>query len=266
MKLSVSLLQMDIVFGKPEENRKKVQDFVKQAMRDKPDVIVLPELWDTGYDLTRLQDIGDVDGKEGMALLSSLAKQYNVNIVGGSIAKRTDEGTTNTTFVFDRQGNNVGEYSKVHLFRLMDEEKYLVPGESTGFFHIDEVSCANFICYDIRFPEWVRLHAAKGAHVLFVTAEWPKPRVEHWRSLLISRAIENQSYVIACNRVGHDPNNEFGGHSMIISPWGEIVVEGDTSETILNGTIDVQDVEHVRKTIPIFEDRLPSLYEKYEKN
>lgn len=116
------------------------------------------------------------------------------------------------------------------------------------------------ICYDIRFPEWIRAHTTKGAEAIFVVAEWPEPRLAHWRSLLIARAIENQCYVIACNRVGNDANNIFAGHSMIIDPWGEIIAEAGEKEEILTASINLDKVTEVRKTIPIFADRKPEYY------
>ncbi|GAA3322609.1 hypothetical protein GCM10020331_043160 [Ectobacillus funiculus] len=88
------------------------------------------------------------------------------------------------------------------------------------------------------FPEWLRVHTSKGAEVLFVVAEWPLPRLVHWRTLLTARAIENQCYVVACNRAGSDPNNVFAGHSMIIDPWGEVVAEAGEGEEMLVGTLD----------------------------
>lgn len=94
-----------------------------------------------------------------------------------------------------------------------------------------------------------------------VVAEWPKPRVDHWRSLLISRAIENQCFVMACNRSGSDPNNTFGGHSLIIDPWGTVVAEGGLDEEIVYGEVDFSEVEAIRRQIPIFQDRRPDLYQ-----
>ena len=116
------------------------------------------------------------------------------------------------------------------------------------------------ICYDIRFPEWVRTHTAEGAEALFVVAEWPLARLAHWRALLIARAIENQCYVIACNRSGSDPDNVFAGHSMIIDPWGEVLAEGSETEEILHAEIDLDKVKEVRSMIPIFTDRKPDFY------
>ncbi|MBB6451948.1 putative amidohydrolase [Salirhabdus euzebyi] len=260
MTLKVALIQMNISFGNPEANYEKVRTKCKEASEKNVDVIVLPELWTTGYDLTRLDEIADVNGEKSYSFIAELAKDYNVSIVGGSIPKETDKGITNTLFVVNRKGEFVSEYSKAHLFRLMDEEKYLTEGNDEGSFILENIKSAGVICYDIRFPEWIRTHMLDQTKVLYVVAEWPKPRIDHWRALLISRAIENQCFVVACNRVGTDPKNEFGGHSLIVGPWGEVIVEAEDKETILYGEFNPEEVDKVRETIPIFTDRRPDLY------
>ncbi|KPC74679.1 hydrolase [Thermoactinomyces vulgaris] len=260
MKWKCAVIQMDIAFGQPEQNMAVAEQKIAAAAADKPDVIILPELWTTGYDLTRLDEIADPMAMKTKAFMSQLARQHGVHIIAGSVAERQGEGTWNTLIAFDRRGEQVGEYRKVHLFRLMNEEKYLQPGEQMGSFSLDGIPCAGVICYDIRFPEWIRKHVVAGAQVLFVVAEWPMPRLAHWRHLLITRAIENQCYVIACNRVGSDPDNTFAGHSLIIDPWGEIVAEAGPEEETLLAEIDLAQVPQIRKRIPIFSDRRPELY------
>ena len=261
MNPKVACLQIDLVFGDPEANIETVKkEIEKIAASEKPDVIVLPELWTTGYDLTRLDKIADPNGSKTIALVSSLAKTYEVNIVAGSVAKKTEAGVTNTMYVFNRQGELNHEYSKLHLFKLMDEHLYLNGGTENGLFQLDGLQSAGVICYDIRFPEWIRVHTAQGAEILYVVAEWPLPRLHHWRSMLISRAIENQCFVVACNRSGSDPKNEFAGHSMIIDPWGEILAEAGTEQTSLTAVLQMEKVKEIRKQIPIFKDRLPDFY------
>jgi omega-amidase len=260
VSIKVSCIQMDIAFGNPKVNYQTVKQKISEALTGRPDIIVLPELWTTGYDLTRLNEIADHEGKQTLEFLTTIAREHKVHIVGGSIAKRTSGGVFNTMFVVDNKGEFIGEYSKLHLFKLMDEHLYLESGTNEGLFQLEGTKCAGVICYDIRFPEWIRKHTTKGAEVLFVVAEWPFPRLSHWRSLLISRAIENQCYVVACNRSGKDPNNEFAGHSMIIDPWGEIVAEASEGDEILYGELNIEKVRSVREQIPIFDDRRPELY------
>lgn len=260
MKTKIAMIQMDIAFGDPSANRNTAQAKIKEAADQGSTLILLPELWTTGYDLTRLEEIAeDLEGPTHQ-LLKKLARDHRVTIAG-SIAERDKESFYNTMVAYNENGERVLNYRKVHLFRLMDEEKYLESGDTQGNFHLHNIPLAGAICYDIRFPEWMRTEMLGGARGLLVVAEWPKPRVDHWRSLLISRAIENQCFVMACNRSGSDPNNTFGGHSLIIDPWGTIAAEGGLDEEIVYGEVDFSEVEAIRKQIPIFQDRRPDLYQ-----
>lgn len=261
-KLNVALIQMDIAIGQPDVNYNKLAVLLEQAVAVpvKPDVIVFPEMWNTGYALERIHELADKNGARTEAMLAAFCQKHHVNIIAGSIADKIDEHVRNTIYVFNRKGEKVADYSKIHLFRLMDEEKYLTEGDHVGKADIDDVSAGLMICYDIRFPELTRKLALDGAKVLFVPAEWPHPRLHHWRTLLMARAIENQMYVISCNRVGISGTTSFFGHSMVIDPWGEIIAEGDEEEQLITATIDLTQVDEVRRKIPIFEDRRSELY------
>lgn len=259
---NIALLQMDICIGDPEANYAKLEQMLEEAVNGgtKPDVILFPEMWNTGYALEQLEQLADVEGQRTEELLSAFSRKHSVNIIGGSVAEKKQDGFYNTTFAYDRTGKRIGSYSKMHLFRLMDEEKFLKSGDQLGKLTIDGVEAGTMICYDIRFPELARKLALGGAQVLFVPAEWPHPRLAHWRTLLMARAIENQMFVISCNRVGISGTTSFFGHSMIIDPWGEVLAEGDESEQIIRASIPMSLVKEVRGKIPVFEDRRPALY------
>lgn len=260
MKFKISCIQMDIAFGNPSKNYQMASRLIEKAMAENPDIIVLPELWTTGYDLTRLDEIADRNAEQTIKFLQEETSRHKVHLVGGSVANRVDRGVENTLIIISKDGQPVQQYSKLHLFKLMDEHLYLEAGTEKGLFQLENQLFAGVICYDIRFPEWIRAHTAEGAAALFVVAEWPLQRLAHWRSLLIARAIENQCYVIACNRSGSDPNNRFAGHSMVIDPWGEVAAEAGENEEILSIEIDVDLVKDIRKQIPVFEDRKPQFY------
>ncbi|TDF96641.1 carbon-nitrogen family hydrolase [Paenibacillus piri] len=261
-KWNVALLQMDIAIGEPESNFSKLETMLEQAVTGgtKPDVIVFPEMWNTGYALERIHELADADGQRTRELLSAFSRKHGVNLIGGSIAEKKGGDIYNTIYAFNREGREAADYSKIHLFRLMDEEKYLKEGTTVGQLKVDDVPAGMMICYDIRFPELSRKLALGGAQILFVPAEWPNPRLHHWRTLLMARAIENQMFVVSCNRVGISGTTEFFGHSMIIDPWGEVLAEGGETEQIVRAEIDMGLVAEVRSRIPIFEDRRPGLY------
>ena len=260
MKRKIACVQMDIAYGQPDENCRRASNEIRMAADLNPDIIILPELWTTGYDLKRLDLIADQNGAETEAFLCRHAAAFQTSIIGGSIARKTNEGIYNTMIIADKDGRIVKSYDKLHLFRLMQEDHYLKAGSGHGDFTLDGLACAGFICYDIRFPEWLRKHSAAGAEVLFVTAEWPKERIAHWKAMLVSRAIENQAYIAAVNRCGSDPEHEYGGCSMIISPAGEILAEAGGTEEILTVEIDTDLVRSIREQIPVLTDRRPGFY------
>ena len=262
--MNIALIQSYIEMGDPIANKERIFDLMSRAVAadPKPDILVLPEMWNTGYALDRIHELADEDGRDTKKSLGAFAREHDVQIVGGSVAEKIGERIYNTMYIFNRQGEQVGSYSKMHLFRLMDEEKHLAAGNQAVTFELEEGLLAGAsICYDIRFPELSRTLALAGAKVLFVPAEWPHPRLNHWRTLLAARAIENQMYVVACNRVGVSGDTSFFGHSMIIDPWGEIVAEGGEDEAIITGNLDSSLTDDVRQRIPVFEDRRPNLYE-----
>lgn len=259
-RMRVSIIQMDIQFGDVSANRERAEKLIRQAASAGTDLVLLPELWTTAYDLERIEQLSDANGRQTIEQMGRLAKELNINILAGSVADKRDGHVYNTTYLFNRQGEPVASYSKLHLFRLMDEEKYLQAGSDLGQIEVDGFPCGTMICYDLRFPELSRQLALSGAKVLFIPAEWPHPRLHHWRTLQMARAIENQLYVISCNRVGKVGETEFFGHSMVIDPWGEILLEADDQEGIHHVEIDLSLVDTVRKRIPIFEDRRPDMY------
>jgi omega-amidase len=258
--MKIACVQMDIAFARPKNNFMAVEKYVSEAAKGGADVIIFPEMWNAGYALTELNRIADENGAKTKELLSYLAKTYEINIVGGSVATKKGTGYYNTMYVSDRSGSIVAQYDKAHLFKLMDEHLYMNEGQSKNLFTLDEIKCGGVICYDLRFPEWIRGHVLDEAKIMFIPAQWPKKRIDHWRILLQARAIENQCYIVAVNRVGSDPNNEFNGHSMVIAPWGELLLGDRTEEGIFYAELDLDEVDRVRKTIPIFQDRRTDLY------
>lgn len=259
--MKVSLIQMAIREAEPEHNRQKVLELLEKAVHDAPDVIVLPEMWTTGYALTELAAIADVNGKETIRDLGNFAKKHRVNVVAGSVATAKENHFFNTTYVFNREGQVLAAYDKVHLFGLMAEDDYLQAGKKESVFELDDVKAASVICYDIRFPEWVRTLMSSGAKVLFVVAEWPQERVEQWELLLRARAVENQAFVVAVNRVGAGISDHFSGHSLVIDPLGKVILQApDNQEGIFTAELDLTEVDKIRGHMPVFADRKPDLY------
>lgn len=258
--VKIALAQIDIAFAEPEKNFEKVRDLTLLAAEKKVDVVVFPEMWNTGYALSNLPELADSDGKRTQNFLTELSKKYQMNIVAGSVATAKSGKFYNSNYIFDAKGNLVSQYDKVHLFGPMEEDKFISSGKSENVFELAAVKSAAVICYDIRFPEWLRTNMKQGAKILYVVAEWPKQRIEQWQILLQARAIENQAFVVAVNRVGYDLNNCFNGHSLVIDPLGTILLDAGEEEGLQLIDIDVNQVDTVRGQIPVFADRKPELY------
>jgi omega-amidase len=259
VELKVSLGQMDVALGQPEQNLEKAKVMAAEARRRGSELLLLPELWSSGYDLARAAHYATSTGEGMCARMAELASAHSIYIVG-SLLEDSGKGYRNTAVVASPSGLLLGKYSKVHLFRPLEEHVYLVAGEETPVFDLPWGRSALAICYDLRFPELFRKYALAGAQVIFLVAEWPRPRVTHWQTLLQARAIENQLFIVACNRVGQSGEWSFFGHSSIYDPSGELVAGAGDEETLLTATLDLDLVNKVRGSMTVFEDRREVVY------
>ncbi|MFN2222627.1 MAG: carbon-nitrogen family hydrolase [Candidatus Promineifilaceae bacterium] len=260
MTITVSLAQMDIITGQVDENLSRARSMIAEAARRGSDLVLLPELWSTGYDLRNAANHAAALDAGIFAETATLAARYKLHVAGSCLSIIGPNAFGNTLVCFGPTGERLGEYSKVHLYRLMDEDKYLTAGDRPTVIDLPWGAAGLAICYDLRFPELFRKYALAGARMVILPAEWPRPRLAHWRTLLRARAIENQMFVIACNRVGETPGDHFPGHSAIVDPWGKAIVEGAEGEELLTAEIDLEEVIRFRELIPVFEDRRPDLY------
>lgn len=259
-KLNISLAQMNIALGDVRKNYSAMEKLVVEAARRGSHLVVFPELWSTGYALDRAKELASVINSDLFTQISTLATQNKISITG-SILERRGDLINNSAPFFAPNGRMLGIYRKIHLFRLMEEDQWLEPGASPLTLDLPWGKTSIAICYDLRFPELFRRYAVEGARLIVVPAEWPIERVEHWRALLVARAIENQCYILATNAAGQTGETVFGGHSMIVDPWGKIVVEAGDAPMMVTAEIELDLVEEVRERIPILSDRRPDLYE-----
>ncbi len=265
--LTISLIQMDCRLGEPAHNFDRAAEFVAEAAARRSTggshLVLLPELWSTAYALDRAVELAGplAQAPDGSPFgrVAALAQQHGVWL-GGSLLEENAGRFYNCFALYDPAGRLCAAYRKLHLFRLMEEEQYLGAGDATVLAETPWGATGLAICYDLRFPELFRRYALAGAQLLLLPAEWPHPRREHWRTLLRARAIENQCFVAACNRVGVTGNSSFFGASALIDPWGETLIEGGEAEMVLTATIDLSLVDAVRRRIPVFADRRPEVY------
>jgi len=259
--LKIAVIQMDVILGETDVNLKQMEKLVHEAAQIRPDVIVLPETWNTGYFPLNIAEQAVLSGRLAVRKMSELARDLQIYLVGGSISEGNNGQVVNTAKVFNRSGLEIASYQKIHLFSPGEENKFYTGGNKVVTFDIEGHLCGVIICYDLRFPELIRRLALDGVEILFVPAEWPHPRLEHWRTLLKARAIENQIFVIGCNGVGLGNGVKFCGHSSVLSPWGEIINEADEGEEILQAELSTSAISEVRKKIPVFVDRRYAYYQ-----
>jgi predicted amidohydrolase len=195
--------------------------------------------------------------------MRDFSRKNKVWLVGGSIPEFDGEETFNTVFLIDREGEIRGRYRKMHLYSAMAEDIGFSHGSEMPVFDTEFGKLSLMTCYDIRFAELSRFYAVNGAKIIVTVSNFPRPKVNHWRVLLQARAIENQLFVAACNRVGSAGTSSYFGHSLVIDPWGEIIAEGGEEEAVIHSELDLSSVDSVRGTIPMYADRRPESYRKY---
>jgi predicted amidohydrolase len=257
--LTIALAQMDVPRGQPEANLARARAFAAQAQRAEADLLLLPELWLHGYDLERAHEWASPLGKGGFAEMAALAREFRLHVVG-SILEAHAGGVSNTAVLYNPAGELLGSYRKMHLFRLMQEPRYLAPGDHATLCPTPWGPTGLAICYDLRFPELFRTMALAGARLFVIPAQWPVKRVEAWLLLARARAAENELIVAACNRVGGDGDVTFPGRSIVADPWGNTLVEGDHQEQLLVARADLREIEKVRRYLPVYKDRRSAAY------
>jgi len=250
--LKIAAAQLEITLGQPERNISRARALLAEAKHHGAEIVLLPELWTTGYDLERAAELAiDVTGDNEIA---KLAREFDVYLCGSVIEKH--EGKFFNAFtIYSSAGKLLAVYRKLHLFAPLHEPEFLSAGDEPVTIELPWGKAGLAVCYDLRFPELFRFYAVAGVRLMLVCAEWPHPRLEHWRTLLRARAIENQAYVVACNAVGRANETVFFGHSMIINPWGEVLEEAGETETVLSGELDLAEVDRIRSQFPVLADR-----------
>ena len=259
--MRISCIQMDMAFASPDENFARARALIEQALEQEPDVILLPETWNTGFfPREGLTELGSGAADRVKEELGALAASHRVNLVAGSVANVWDGRVYNTACVFSRTGECVAEYDKTHLFTPMGEDDYFTPGDHLSSFTLDGHRCAVLICYDIRFPELTRTLVVQGLDYLFLVSQWPRVRIPHLETLTRARAIENQMFVACCNSCGTAGETVYGGHSVIYDPWGETLARAGAGEEIITADCREEILQGIRESINVFADRRTQLY------
>ncbi|KAF0112499.1 MAG: carbon-nitrogen hydrolase family protein [Chloroflexi bacterium] len=223
----IALGQMNIEYGNFSKNTHLANEFILTSIIEHCDLILLPELWSSGFDLKNAEKYAALNEKL-LDQMQSLSNSGNITICGSYI--REDSGKYYNAFVAIQPNQPGAVYYKNHLFQLMQEDKYLSPGNQAETFDSIIGKSGAGICFDLRFPEFFKELLVQGAGCFLIAAHWPYSRITHWDILLQARAIENQSFIIAVNSVGKSGGDIYGGHSVVISPNGEILLRAPSNE------------------------------------
>ena len=273
-KIKIALIQMHVEDDK-SKNLQTANKFIKYAADEGCDLAVLPEMFTTPYKTDNFPLYAELEGDKSFISLSNMAKENNIYLVGGSIPEKDEKNLVyNTSYVFDRNGYKIGKHRKVHLFDIditggqsFKESDTLTAGDNITVFDTQFGKIGLCICFDFRFPELARLMAQAGAKVIIVPAAFNMTTgPAHWDIMFRSRAIDNQVYTIGCSPA-RDYNYSYisYGHSLIVSPYGDILCELDEKENFITYDIDLNYVDEIREQLPLLKHRRSDLYELLEK-
>ncbi|MHA3774007.1 carbon-nitrogen family hydrolase [Verrucomicrobiota bacterium sgz303538] len=251
--MKVYAIQLDIAWEDKAANFAKVRKLLEAASPERNSLVVLPEMFSTGFsldtDVTRQKA-----GCEDETFLAELAREYDVYVLGGVVSPSSAKNGRNESVTFSPDGTPLARYQKIHPFSLAGETKCHDSGKDIVTFEWAGFTVAPFICYDLRFPEIFRAAAQRGANLFVVSALWPVKRQQHWLTLLQARAIENQAYVVGVNRVGTEPQYFYSGRSVVVDPHGVIIADAGEQERVLAAIVDVDVVSTWRRDFPALRD------------
>lgn len=264
-KIELLAIQMESYIGDLRANIKKMRELIRKELSERSvDFVFLPEVWTVGWDCPSFIQCAEfLKSAESINMLQNIAKEYSVNIIGGSFIEKTPENILkNTCPVINRKGELVCTYEKNHLFSYYgcDEGAYIQVGKNPVMVELDGVKIGLSICYDIRFPELYRAYRKAGADILVNMAAWGVKKKIPWDIMTTSRAIENQTYFVALTQTGKIIGDENLGHSMIIDYNGNILSEIDKKEGGIYATINLNEMYEFRNKCTILDD----IKESYE--
>ena len=261
--MKVAAAQISCMAGDLDANLAKVEEFAARAKKSDAELIVFPEMTDTGYSIPVLQKQAR-SWKDAVAAFQSIARKLSIAIVSG-LGEREGDRVYNAQVLINAGGNIVAKYRKTHLVTAapLDERVCFSPGNEFITSKLDQFTVGLSICYDLRFPEMARALAVKhGATVIVNSSAWPIVRAEHLRILALARAVENQSYFIIANRVGVDDGVTLCGGSLILDPSGKVLASASSDrEELIQAEIANEVIAEVRERVPAFSHRRADLYD-----
>ena len=269
MKVKIALCQM-YKTEPPEKNRETLKKQMAEAAALGADFFVVPEEWNTTLQDKASEEAGTEDvGGPSYTVLQEGAKKYGYYVIGGSVPIYKEDRYTNTTFVFDREGNEIARYDKIHMFDLVlsngeeaKESAHVYPGGETCTFETEFGTMGTAICYDLRFAGQFVKMARDGARIIFLPAEFTFETGEkHWLNLCKARALDTQCFFVAVNTPYEEELKiPSYGHSCVFDPWGEEVLVMDEKPGLAVTEIDLDRVDEIRNRLPVLAGQRPDIY------
>lgn len=269
-KIKIAAIQMPTVADKME-NVRTVKTYLEKIKDENPDFVILPEMFCCPYQTENFPIYAEKEGGPVWQQLSGYAKQYGIYLIGGSMPEKDAEGNVyNTSYIFDREGKQIGKHRKVHLFDIdvkggqtFKESDTLTAGDSDTVFDTEFGKIGVMLCFDIRFPELSRMMVNDGAKVIFVPAAFNMTTgPAHWELSFRTRALDNQIYMVGC-APARDVSAGYisWGHSIVTDPWGRVTGMLDENEGILLAELDMDYEEQVREELPLLKSRRKDIYQ-----
>lgn len=260
--LPVALVQASILRKTPEANVEALLAEATRAGENGARLVVLPELWNVAYATAKGEKPVFKDN-EALDSFCALARRFGMGIVAGSMAVVSGRGKANRSHAIGPDGKILLSYDKVHTFPGFFETGFFKPGSSIAIFDLFGWKIGLLVCFDIEFPELCRTLVENGAELLVVSGAWPADHLRIWRTILAARAIENQVFTVGVNRCDKGPLVRFGGHSLAVDPFGEILLQLDDRPGTELAWLRKELVEIARTTHPVWSSRRPDLYRKW---
>lgn len=269
-KIKIAAIQMSTVADKME-NVRTVKTYLEKIKDENPDFVILPEMFCCPYQTENFPIYAEKEGGPVWQQLSGYAKQYGIYLIGGSMPEKDAEGNVyNTSYIFDREGKQIGKHRKVHLFDIdvkggqtFKESDTLTAGDSDTVFDTEFGKIGVMLCFDIRFPELSRMMVNDGAKVIFVPAAFNMTTgPAHWELSFRTRALDNQIYMVGC-APARDVSAGYisWGHSIVTDPWGRVTDMLDEKKGILLAELDMDYEEQVREEFPLLKSRRKDIYQ-----
>lgn len=249
--LTVTIIQTQLHWEDKAANLEMFEGKIS-GIKEKTEVVVLPEMFSTGFSMNPTLLAEKMDGPT-VTWMKRIAAEKRVILTGSVIIE--EDGHYYNRLLWMLPNGQYGQYDKRHLFAYASEDQHYAPGNKRLIASVNGWKIHLIVCYDVRFPVWIRQEEGLEYDALIVVANWPDRRSHAWRTLLQARAIENQCYVVGVNRTGNDGNNIYhSGHSMIIDPLGEPLYEKANEEDIFTITLSKEKLEDVRTKLPFWKD------------